>query len=631
MQVLRTVHSKVAVLILIFLLLGLASFLATYLMVQTHFGDEYAIELVHKKIPLLQQLSWLALSGGNQAEIEAVVSEINQILEEARSTVNQLNTMIHFHRTDDIQLHLDSLDASWRTYQLALDSLSALSLQEASRLQAEQNLRAETLQMFAQIEALSHALESLSNSRHELLLRLQVIFVIMTTLGGFLGYLLVRLRVVKPLSILNSATQRVEQGVLTESFEISGEDEIAQLARSFDQMRAAVLAYQTDLERQIGERTSEILTAFEFSQEIVTQHDINATVQSAIAKSRTLMRAKDASLCLVTPDGCSVELTSTTSAHVSGKKLVQPVGDNLPDMVLSSGQTLSSQVSSFGCAFLRHTPDDQCLSASLHVGEHVIGAMCVTREKDQPFSEEESRAFSLLANSAAVAILNARNENEARQQARKAAILSERERLASELHDNLAQTLNLVNLRVSQLHTKVVQPTDQLAQDEVAAVRANVQTAIEQVRMIASEMASATQLDEDGFLTQLDLKLKEFEAASATCVELTGTELPIDLLPALAKSQLLMIIGEALTNIQRHAEAERVAIRFSSDQHDLHVTIEDDGKGFKLENVRGDQHLGLRIMRTRAERSGGSLNLVSSPGAGTRVTVTFPLTAQESG
>ncbi len=630
MRILRSVHSKVIALVLIFLLLVLASFLATYLTVQTHFGDEDTVELVHKKIPLVQKLTWLALSGGSQEEINAAVSEFNQALEDMRAAVGQLNTFFPIRRTDDIQLHLDYLDANWGTYRLALDSLSALSLQEASRPQAEQNLRVETLQMFAQIEALSHAVESLSYSRHELLLRMQVIFVTTTALCALLGYLLIRQRVVKPLSILNYATQRIRKGVLTEPLVLAGEDEISQLARSFDQMRAAVLAYQTDLERRIDERTSEIMTAFEFSQDIVSQRDINALVQSAIAKSRGLMRAKDASLCLVTPDGCSVELASTTGAHAHGKKLVQPI-DNLPDIIVSSGQTLASSVSSFGCAFLRHTPEDQCLSASLHVGEHVIGAMCVTREKDQPFSQEESRAFSLLANSAAVAILNARYEEETRQRAREAAILSERERLASELHDNLAQTLNLVNLKVSQLHTKVAQPADQVAQDEVAAVRTNVQTAIEQVRMFASEIASATRLHEDSFLTQLELRLKEFEAASGTRVELTGTELPLDRLSALAQSQLLMIISEALTNIQRHAGAGQVGIHFSLDQDSLQVTIEDDGKGFQPECVQGDQHLGLRIMHTRAKRSGGSLLLSSAPGAGTRVTVTFPLAAQESG
>lgn len=261
----------------------------------------------------------------------------------------------------------------------------------------------------------------------------------------------------------------------------------------------------------------------------------------------------------------------------------------------------------------------------------MIGAMCVTRDKDQPFSEEESHAFSLLANSAAVAIMNARYQEQTRQQARDAAVLSERERLASELHDNLAQTLNLVNLKVSQLHSKLEQPSDRVAPDDVAVVRTNVQAAIEQVRMLASEMAVATQHHGETFLTKLELRLKEFEEASGTIVEQSGIELPFHHLSDLAQSQLLMIIGEALTNIQRHALAERVALRFRSEADCLHVTIEDDGKGFQPENISGDQHLGLRIMRTRAERSGGRLNIVSSPGAGTQVTVAFPLDTQEPG
>lgn len=625
MQILRTVHSKVIALVIIFFLLVLSSFLATYLTVQTHFWDENTIELVHKEISIVQELTWLALSGGSPAEIDAEILAYDQDLEAVRAAVRQLEKSGSIQGTQDIHLHIDALKQAWRKYQISLRSLTALPLQDPGRAQAEQDLRAETLKVFTQIEQLSHAVELYSSSRHILLVNIQVAFVIIAGAFTLLGYLLIRQRVLRPLSALTNAAQQIEKGDLNTRLDIPGEDEIGQLSRSFDQMREAVLGYQTDLETSIKERTAEIVTAFEFSQEIVSQLNLDQLIQSVVDRSRTLMRAEGASLCLLTPDGGSVELASTTNHKQAVKKLVQPIGDNLPDVVVASNRTISSQVSSFGCSFLQHIPDHQCLSAPLHVGEQVIGAICVVRSKDQPFEEEESRAFSLLANSAAIAILNARYAEQARQLAQRAAALSERERLASELHDNLAQTLNLVNFKIGQIQAMLSDSMSETAQTEIKQVQTNVESAIEEVRLVVSEMASPANAYEEELLPQLERSVEEFEQATGIVVGVTGVESAHTRLTALAQKQLLMIISEALTNIQRHAEAENVSLHFCADQDSLHVTIEDDGKGFQPEMIKGNHHLGLRIMRTRAERSGGTVDIVSSPGKGTRVNACFPL------
>lgn len=629
MQILKTVHSKVIALVIIFFLLVLSSFLATYLTVQTHFWDENTIELVHKEISIVQELTWLALSGGSPAEIDAEILAYDQDLEAVRAAVRQLEKSGSIQGTQDIHLHIDALEQAWRKYQISLRSLTALPLQDPGRAQAEQDLRAETLKVFTQIEQLSHAVELYSSSRHILLVNIQVAFVIIAGAFTLLGYLLIRQRVLRPLSALTNAAQQIEKGDLNTRLDIPGEDEIGQLSRSFDQMRAAVQGYQTGLETSIKERTAEIVTAFEFSQEIVSQLNLDQLIQSVVDRSRTLMRADGASLCLLTPDGGSVELASTTNHKQAVKKLVQPIGDNLPDVVVASNRTISSQVSSFGCSFLQHIPDHQCLSAPLHVGEQVIGAICVVRSKDQPFEEEESRAFSLLANSAAIAILNARYAEQARQLAQRAAALSERERLASELHDNLAQTLNLVNFKIGQIQAMLSDSMSETAQTEIKQVQTNVESAIEEVRLVVSEMASPANTYEEELLPQLERSVEEFEQATGIVVGVTGVESAHTRLTALAQKQLLMIISEALTNIQRHAEAENVSLHFCADQDSLHVTIEDDGRGFQPEMIKGRHHLGLRIMRTRAERSGGTVDIVSSLGKGTRVNACFPLGERE--
>lgn len=93
---------------------------------------------------------------------------------------------------------------------------------------------------------------------------------------------------------------------------------------------------------------------------------------------------------------------------------------------------------------------DGCLSASLKIGDRTIGALCVMRDKDRPFTDLENHTLRLFANSASVAIANVRLMEDSKQQVEMNATLTERQRLTSELHDEAAQTLGLLNLKVSE-------------------------------------------------------------------------------------------------------------------------------------------------------------------------------------
>ena len=85
------------------------------------------------------------------------------------------------------------------------------------------------------------------------------------------------------------------------------------------------------------------------------------------------------------------------------------------------------------------------------------------------------------------------------------------------------------------------------------------------------------------------------------------------------------IIRESLTNIRRHAQAQHVVVRVERVNDQARFTIEDDGCGFDPQAIVSDAHLGLTIMRARAERSGGTLKVESAKGVGTKVMAMFPL------
>jgi NarL family two-component system sensor histidine kinase LiaS len=86
--------------------------------------------------------------------------------------------------------------------------------------------------------------------------------------------------------------------------------------------------------------------------------------------------------------------------------------------------------------------------------------------------------------------------------------------------------------------------------------------------------------------------------------------------------QLFFIVQEALANVVKHAGATNVSVVFAETEHNITLTVDDDGEGFAADKVK--KGYGLSTMRERASKLGGDVNVVSKPGSGTRVKVTIP-------
>src|SRR5207237_7528663 len=116
-------------------------------------------------------------------------------------------------------------------------------------------------------------------------------------------------------------------------------------------------------------------------------------------------------------------------------------------------------------------------------------------------------------------------------------------------------------------------------------------------------------------------------AGVTTSFEATGPAATGAELPPVAEVQLLRIVQEALANVRKHAHASCVAVQFWYDAHAWHVSVEDDGAGFEAAETAAAErgrHLGLQIMRERAESIGGSIEVISAPGSGTRIHASVP-------
>jgi two-component system nitrate/nitrite sensor histidine kinase NarX len=271
-----------------------------------------------------------------------------------------------------------------------------------------------------------------------------------------------------------------------------------------------------------------------------------------------------------------------------------------------------------------HAPGQSAV-VPLRAAETTLGALCVVREPGQAFDPDETRALALLSNAAAIAIANARLVETGRRQTEQAAILAERERLAAELHDNLAQTLSFLNLEVDQMRGMLAAGEMGKGLGALEQMKSAIGGAYEQVRAALVGLSEPVP-GADDFAYKLNASLEEVRRVTFLPITLEISDPSALALPRLAQAQVIHIVREALVNTHKHAQARSARVYIERVDGQCRFTIEDDGCGFDPQDIQGSHHLGLRLMRARAERSGGTLMVESAPGEGTRVVVSFPLT-----
>jgi two-component system, NarL family, sensor histidine kinase DevS len=235
------------------------------------------------------------------------------------------------------------------------------------------------------------------------------------------------------------------------------------------------------------------------------------------------------------------------------------------------------------------------------------------------FTEEDEELVTLLAAQAAVAIENA---GSVRRDALRRAVQAqevERRRLARELHDETGQALTSILLGLS-----AVERAGSLdeARAAVGELRDLVVETLQEVRALAVELRPSA-LDDFGLepaLRRLGQSIRETRSLDVQVeTMLDGSRLPEDV-----ETAVYRIVQEALTNVVKHARAERVSIVLTRTPDGVLVVIEDDGRGFETDEIRGGG-LGLTGMRERVDLLEGKLEIESARGAGTTLIVELPV------
>ncbi len=351
----------------------------------------------------------------------------------------------------------------------------------------------------------------------------------------------------------------------------------------------------------------------------VSNQEALPDILAAVARhARDLLASDVAAICLNDATTRSVQLDPTLAGAASLREGVCISPDADGSLRLHDPRDIRA---------LRSSPEfGESLQVQLESPDRALGDLWIGRRSAVPFSERDRQFLATLSGFASIAVTSARM----RESERQGAILAERERIARELHDSLAQVLGATHLRLRALSSREdVEVTPGLAL-ELSELADICEEGYRDARGAILDLHQSSRTDRD-FLDSLRAYLDKY---SHQCGVVTTLEAALDhdlVLPPRSEIQIIRVIQEALTNVRKHSGAASAAVRIMQANGTVTFVVEDNGLGFDSAEALLDRDgFGLHSMRERMELIGGTLLTDSASGRGTRVVAEVPDTRRTS-
>jgi signal transduction histidine kinase len=258
-----------------------------------------------------------------------------------------------------------------------------------------------------------------------------------------------------------------------------------------------------------------------------------------------------------------------------------------------------------------------CIPLAAH--EEVLGVLCLAFKGVRPLDEREMGLLQAMGAGVGVALDNARLSR----QARRLAILEERDRIGMDLHDGIIQSLYAVGLNLDYAQLQ--------AQEEPDQIRPRLSHAIEGLNAVIRDIRSyildlrPSQASLEDMPLALERLVGEFKANTRVMADLQVDPQVAGSLLVPYRNAFFHIAQEALANVAKHSGASRAWVSLRRTEDDVMLQVIDNGRGFDPEQAPDRLGHGLSNMRDRAQRIGGQLQIASHPGDGTTLTVRVPL------
>ncbi len=245
----------------------------------------------------------------------------------------------------------------------------------------------------------------------------------------------------------------------------------------------------------------------------------------------------------------------------------------------------------------------------------VMGVLTMAFLGDRQFSDREVGLLEVVGASVGVGVESARLHR----QARRVAILEERERIGMDLHDGIIQSIYAVGLTLDSIRVMVRDEPDEALKhlgNAIDTLNANIRDIRAYILDLQPSRLKGTDFEQG--LARLS---REFKANSLVEIDLHVEDEALDNLPGETSQNLLQIAQEALANVAKHAQASRVWLSLRNIDEWVYLQIIDNGRGFEIDKQPDLLGHGLSNMEQRARQLGGEFEIVTSPGEGTTITI----------
>lgn len=296
-----------------------------------------------------------------------------------------------------------------------------------------------------------------------------------------------------------------------------------------------------------------------------------------------------------------------------------PVGAGLLGVIMNERKTLRLPVMQDDPRAVGfppgHPPMKSLLGVPVQIGQQLFGMLYLTdREDEQDFTLEDQWLVETMAGFAALAIAG----SHLREQQQRLALLEERQRIGMELHDGVIQSLYAVGM-----HLDLMRTSGEIKPHHLGLAIDGLNQVIEDIRQYIMGLKTLGYSQKTLRESIEDVVARLYIPEDLT-IEIDAPEKPPPLSSEVLES-VCLIAGEALSNAVRHAGAAHVEIRCREEKSDFQLVISDDGRGFDTEQLQQDNGLGLRNMTKRARLYGGSVEINSQPGSGTKLIIRMPM------
>jgi len=434
--------------------------------------------------------------------------------------------------------------------------------------------------------------------------------------------------VINPLANLHQGLHKVEEGDFTSRVEVDTQDEFGKVATGFNLMASRLQSLYEGLEAQVVAKTQHIESQrariealYELSAFLAGVNKVEDLSKGFAQRVRAVMKADAVAVRWLDEANQRYLILASDCFPQS---LLEAERSVLVGACACGNLALNARTRVIPIAVDSVEPARLCsragfqslVSVPIRLQQRLIGEIDLLYRNPVELNHDEMELLDTMASHLASAMEGFR----AAALEREAAVGEERALLARELHDSIAQSLAFLKIQVQLARVATQREQATQLQTALNELDEGLRESINDVRELLVHFRTRTNTEDVESALQETLQKFRHQTGLQALLQVQGEGLP---LPADVQIQVLHVVQEALSNVRKHAVASQVSLEVSKGSN-WHFVVRDNGAGFDIVQSKGEGHVGLKIMKERAQQIGATVEVSSSPGQGTSVTLFLP-------